>query len=74
MDRTVHTKAYIPYVLPIPSGCVWEDLGMGLRGILFSFSWSGITKDGITDHFLRAIVSGLFPFCASGWPGATVKA
>ena len=33
-----------------------------LRGITFSFSWSGITEDGITDDFLRAIVPGLFPF------------
>ena len=40
----------------------------------FSFSWSGITEDGIMDDFLQVIVSGLFPFCASGWPGATVKA
>ena len=43
-------------------------------GYTFSFSLSGITEDGITDDFLRAIVSGLFPFCASGRPGAMVKA
>ena len=40
----------------------------------FLFSWSGITENGITDDFLRAIVSGSFPFCASRWPGTTVKA
>ena len=74
MDRTVCTKAYIPYVLRIPSGRAWRDLGMDYRVYLFSFSRSGITEDGITDDFLRAIVSGLFPFCASGQPGATVKA
>ena len=47
-----------------------EGFRHGLRGILFSFSRSGITEDGITDDFLRAIVSGLFLFCVSGWPGA----
>ena len=40
----------------------------------FSFSRSGITEDGITDDFLRVIVSGLFLFCASRQPGAMVKA
>ena len=74
MDRTIRTEVYIPYVLRIPSSRVWMDLGMDYGVYLFSFSRSGITEDGITDDFLRAIVSGLFPFCASGWPGATVKA
>ena len=35
------------------------------RGILFSFSWSGITEIGITGDFLRLIVPGLSPFWAS---------
>ena len=74
MDRTVRTEAYIPYVLCIPSGRAWMDLGTDYGVYLFSFSQSGITKDGITDDFLRVIVSGLFPCCASGRPGATVKA
>ena len=75
MDRTVCTKAYIPYVLRIPSGRAWKDLGTNYGVYLFfSFSRSGITKDGITDDFLRAIMSGLFPFCASRQPGTTVKA
>ena len=43
-------------------------------GYSFSFSRSGITEKGITDDFLRVIVSGLFPFCASGQPSTTVKA
>ena len=72
--HTVRTKAYIPYVLCIPSGRLQMDLGMDYGVYFFSFSRSGITKIGITDDFLRAIVSGLFPFCASGWLGATVKA
>ena len=74
MDRTVRTEAYIPYVLRIPRGRAWKDLGTDYGVLLFSFSRSGITEDGITDVFLRAIVSGLFPFCASGRPGTTVKA
>ena len=74
MDRTVRTEVYIPYVLRIPSGRTWMDLGTDYGVYLFSFSRSGITEDGITDDFLRVIVSGLFPFCVSGWPGATVKA
>ena len=74
MDCTVHTKVYISYVLRIPSSRAWKDLGTDYRVYFFSFSRSGITEDGITDDFLRAIVSGLFPFCASGWPGTTVKA
>ena len=74
MDHTICTKAYIPYVLRIPSGCTWMDLGTDYGVYFFSFSRSGITEDGITDDFLQAIVSGLFPFCASRWPGATVKA
>ena len=74
MDRTTCMKAYIPYVLRIPSGHAWMDLGMDYGVYFFSFSQSGITEDGITDDFLRAIVSGLFPFCASRQPGATVKA
>ena len=74
MDRTVCTKAYILYVLRIPSGRAWKDLGTNYGVYLFLFSRSGITEDGITDDFLRVIVSGLFPFCASGRPGATVKA
>ena len=45
-----------------------------ITGYNFSFSQSGITEDGITDDFLQAIVSGLLPFCASRWPGTTVKA
>ena len=73
MDRTVCMEAYIPYVLRIPSGHV-EGFRHELRGITFSFSQSGITEDGIMDDFLRAIMSGLFPFCVSGWPSATVKA
>ena len=74
MDRTVCTEAYIPYVLCIPSGRTWMDLGTDYGVYLFSFSRSGITEDGITDDFLRVIVSGLFPCCASGRPGAMVKA
>ena len=74
MDRTVRMKAYIPYVLHIPSGRAWKDLGTDYGVYFFSFSRSGITEDGITDDFLRTIVSGLFPCCASGRPGATVKA
>ena len=74
MDRTVRTKAYIPYVLHIPSGSAWKDLGTNYGVYLFSFSRSGITEEGITDDFLRPIVSGLFPVCASGRPGITVKA
>ena len=74
MDHTVHMEAYIPYVLRIPSSRAWKDLVHELQGITFLFSRSGITEDGITDDFLRAIVSGLFPFCMSGQPGATVKA
>ena len=27
VDRTVHTEAYISYVLHIPSGSAWKDLG-----------------------------------------------
>ena len=74
MDCTIRTEAYIPYVLRIPSGCAWMDLGTDYGVYLFSFSRSGITEDGITDDFLRVIVSGLFLCCASGRPGATVKA
>ena len=74
MDRTVCTKAYIPYVLRIPSSRAWMDLGTDYGVYLFSFSRSGITEDGIMDDFLRAIVSGLFPCCVSGQPGTTVKA
>ena len=43
-------------------------------GYTFSFSRSGITEDRIMDDFLQAIVSRLFPFCASRRPGTTVKA
>ena len=74
MDHTLRTKAYIPYVLHIPSGHAWMDLGTDYGVYLFSFSRSGITEDGITDDFLRAIVSGLFPCCASRQPSAMVKA
>ena len=74
MDRTVRTEAYIPYVLRIPSGRAWMDLLTDYGVYLFSFSRSGITEDGIMDDFLRVIVSGLFPCCASGQPGTTVKA
>ena len=74
MDCTVRTKAYIPYVLRIPSSHAWMDLGTDYGVYLFSFSRSGIIEDGIMDDFLRVIVSGLFPCCASGQPGATVKA
>ena len=52
MDRTVRTKVYIPYVLRIPSGRAWKDLGTNYGVYLFSFSRSGITEDGITDDFL----------------------
>ena len=58
----------------IPSSRAWMDLGTDYGVYPFSFSRSGITKDGITDDFLRVIVSGLFPCCASGRPGTTVKA
>ena len=74
VDRTVHTKAYIPYVLHIPSGHTWMDLGTDYGVYLFLFSQSCITEDGIMDDFLRVIVSGLFPCCASRRPGTTVKA
>ena len=74
MDLTIRTEAYILYVLCIHSGRAWMDLGTDYRVYLFSFSRSGITEDGITDDFLQVIVSRLFPFCASGWPSATVKA
>ena len=74
VDRTIHMEAYIPDVLRIPSGRVWMDLGTDHGVYFFSFSRSGITEDGITDYFLQVIVSGLFPCCASGRPGATVKA
>ena len=74
VDHTVCTEAYIPYVLCIPSDRAWMDLGMDYGVYLFLFSRSGITEDGITDDFLRVIVSGLFPCCASGRPGTTVKA
>ena len=74
MDCTVRTEVFIPYVLHIPSGRTWMDLGTDYGVYLLSFSRSGITEDGITDDFLRVIVSGLFPFCASSRPGATVKA
>ena len=74
MDCTVRMEVYIPYVLRIPSGRTWMDLGTDYGVYLFSFSRSGITEDGITDDFLRVIVSGLFPCCASKRPGATVKA
>ena len=74
MDHTVRTKVYILYVLRIPSGRAWKDLGMDYGVYFFRFHGVGSTEDGITDDFLRAIVSGLFPFCVSGWPGAKVKA
>ena len=74
MDHTVRMKAYISYVLRIPSGRTRKDLGTDYGVYFFLFSQSGITEDGITDDFLRAIVSGLFLFCASRRPGATVKA
>ena len=74
VDHTVCTEAYIPYVLRIPSNRAWMDLGMDYGVYLFSFSQSGITEDGITDDFLRVIVSRLFLCCASGWPSTTVKA
>ena len=67
MDHTVCTKAYIPYVLHIPSGHAWKDLGTDYGVYFFVFT-------ECTDDFLRAFVSRLFPFCASRWPGATVKA
>ena len=53
-------KAYILDVLRIPGG-VWMDLGMDYE-YTFSFTRSGITEIKIKDDFLRAIVSGLFPF------------
>ena len=38
MDCTIHTKAYIPYVLRIPSGRTWEDLGMDYGYTFFVFT------------------------------------
>ena len=52
MDRTIRTRAYILYVLRIPSGRAWMDLSTDYGVYFFSFSRSGITEDGITDDFL----------------------
>ena len=45
-----------------------------ITGYTFSILWSGITGIGFTGDFLRANVPGLFPFCASRHPCATVNA
>ena len=37
VDRTVCMKAYIPYVLHIPSGHTWMDLGMDYGVYFFRF-------------------------------------
>ena len=37
VDRTVCTKAYIPYVLRIPSGRAWKDLGTDYGVYFFIF-------------------------------------
>ena len=42
MDRTVHTKAYMPYVLRIPSGRAWKDLGTD-HGVYF-FRFHGVAS------------------------------
>ena len=38
VDRTVCTKAYIPYVLCIPSVCAWKDLGTDYGVYFFVFT------------------------------------
>ena len=43
MDRTVRTKAYIPYVLRIPSGRTWKDLGTNY-GVYLFFRFHGVAS------------------------------
>ena len=43
MDRTVRMKVYIPYVLRIPSGCAWKDLGTDY-GVYFFFCFHGVAS------------------------------
>ena len=43
MDRTVRTEAYIPYVLHIPSGRAWMDLGTDY-GVYLFFRFHGVAS------------------------------
>ena len=46
VDRTVCTKAYIPYVLRIPSGRAWMDLGTdyGVYFFVILFRFHGVAS------------------------------
>ena len=55
VERTVLTKAYIPYVLHIPSGHTWMDLGTDYGDILFRFQGVASLKSELRMTFYEQL-------------------
>ena len=62
MDRTVRTKAYIPYVSHIPSGHAWKDLGMNYGVYLFRFHGVASPKTELQMTFYEQSCPGYSRF------------
>ena len=62
VDRTIHTKAYIPYVLRIPSGCAWKDLGMDYGVYFFRFHGVASLKTELRMTFYERLCPGYSRF------------
>ena len=68
MDHTVHTKAYIPYVLRIPSGRAWEDLGMDYGVYFFHFHGVASPKTELRITFCERSCLGYSRFVRPDGP------
>ena len=68
MDCTVRTKAYIPYVLRIPSGTCVEGFRHGLRGILFRFHGVASPKMELRMTFYEQLCPGYSHFVRPDGP------
>ena len=62
MDRTVRTKAYIPYVLCIPSGRAWKDLGTDYGVYFFRFHRVALPKTELRMTFYEQLCPGYSRF------------
>ena len=67
MDRIIRTKAYILYVLRIPSGRAWKDLGTDYRVYFFRFHGVASPKTELRMTFYERLCLGYSRFvCPDG--------